>query len=198
MIMKGQVRTPGQPYVLNMALFRRRQAPPPVQVAHVHQHSVTFYSHDDALIGLLEQYVVDGARRGETTVVIATPHHRAMLRERLASWELEDAFLGLDAQDCLDRFMVDGLPDPYLFELTIGTLVRDRAGTGMRAFGEMVSLLWEQDNVEGTLQLEELWNGLQREVAFPLLCAYGERQFEGREGRDDVCGTHTSVLPIAS
>lgn len=179
-----------------MLRFRRR--PPTQPAASPHEHAVHFYDADEVLIAKLETYVVEGARRGETTIIIATPVHRQMLRERLAAWELEDAFLGLDAQECLDRFMRDGLPDPHLFDLTIGALVRDKAQHGMRAFGEMVSLLWQAENIAGTLALEELWNGLQRSVDFPLLCAYEKSQVEGHEHLADVCALHTDVLPLAS
>ena len=179
-----------------MPLFRRRPRNP--SAASSPEHAVHFYDEDEVLIARLEQYGVEGARLGETIVVIATPVHRQMLRDRLAAWQLEDAFLGLDAQDCLDRFMVDGLPDPHLFELTIGTLVRDRAKGGLRAFGEMVSLLWQAENIAGTLALEELWNGLQRSVDFPLLCAYASSDVAEHEHLADVCELHTAVLPLAS
>lgn len=180
-----------------MMIFKRRKdAAPEPSAGPV--HSVHFYEQDEALIARLEEYVVEGARLGQTTVVIATPLHRQMLRERLSQWELEEAFLGLDAQDCLNRFMVAGLPDPQLFELTIGALVRSRAEEGVRAYGEMVSLLWQQDNLAGTLELETLWNGLQRETDFALMCAYPLQDVEGRPGLADVCDLHSEVLPLAS
>jgi hypothetical protein len=181
-----------------MPFFGRRQRATAVAAPPVPAHAVHFYEEDEALIARLEQYVVEGARLGELTVVIATPVHRQMLRERLAESSLEEAFLGLDAQDTLNRFMVGGLPDPQLFELTVGALVRERVGGGLRAYGEMVSLLWQQDNIAGTIQLEALWNALQATVDFPLLCAYGITQFDGRDGLSDVCELHTHVLPLAS
>lgn len=174
-----------------MALFRRR--PPTDPGAAVPEHAVQFYDEDEVLIARLEAYVVDGARHGESTIIIATPLHRQMLRVGLATRQLEDYVLALDAQECLDRFMRGALPDPHLFELTLGTLVRDRVRHGGRAFGEMVSLLWQAENIAGTLALEELWNGLQRSVDFPLLCAY-----EGSARSDEICALHTEVLPLAS
>lgn len=99
-------------------------------------------------------------------MVIATPEHRQALRDRLLSWELEDAFLGLDAQQTLDRFMVDGL--------------------------------WKQRNTAATLQLEELWNGLQQHVAVPLLCAYPVQDMTDQRGLAAVCEAHTHVLPVAA
>ena len=184
-----------------MSLLRRllRGTPPapPVPVDAPY-HGVHFYEEEEQLLARLEAYVVEGARLGQTTVVIATPEHRQMLRERLTASELADAFLGLDAQQTLDRFMRGGLPDEALFELTIGTLVRSRAESGLRAYGEMVSLLWKQDNMAGTLELERLWNGLQQAVDFPLLCAYAAADFDDRAGMAQVCELHGHVVPVAA
>lgn len=159
-------------------------------------HEVIFYDREEHLHSQLEAFVLEGVRLGETTVVIATPEHRQALRDRLEAWELEEAFLGLDARQMLNRFIVDGSPDPTLFELTIGTLVRSKAQGGLRAYGEMVALLWADDNVAGTLELEELWNGLQRSVAFPLLCAYPLAGVES--GLAAICDLHTHVVPSAA
>ena len=181
-----------------MGLLDRLRRHPPVPGPEVPYHGVHVYDQEESLLTRLEAYVLEGTRLGETVVVIATPQHRQMLRERLACWELEDAFLGLDAQATLERFMVDGLPDPHLFDLTIGALVRQHAGNGIRAYGEMVSLLWKQQHLEGTKQLEELWNGLQAAVGFPLLCAYEAADFDGRPGLAEICDLHTHVVPSAA
>lgn len=161
-------------------------------------HGVQVYDDDEALIARLELFVLEGARQGKTTVVIATPQHRQMLRERLAVWDLADSFLGLDAQHTLDRFLRGGLPDPELFDLVVGQLVRSQAANGLQAFGEMVSLLWRQGNVEGTMALERLWGQLQRDVAFPLLCSYASSDFAERSGLAEVCELHTHVVPQAA
>ncbi len=131
------MRTVGQVTLLDRLLGRRTLRSP-----FEAPHEVLFYDEDERLLSHLEAFVLEGVDRGETTVVIASARHRQALRERLAFWGLEDAFLGLDARQTLDRFMVDGRPDPTLFELTIGTLVRAKVADGLRAYGEMVALLW--------------------------------------------------------
>ena len=173
-----------------------RRTSPALVCAPEPPHEVVFYDRDEQLLSQLEAFVIEGVRLGETTVIIASAHHRQDLRTRLAVWELDDAFLGLDARQTLDRFMVDGRPDPGLFELTIGTLVRAKVEGGLRAYGEMVALLWAEENVAGTLELEELWNGLQRSVAFPLLCAYPAADVGS--GIAAICDTHTHVVPSAA
>ncbi len=161
-------------------------------------HGVQVYDEDETLLQALEAYVMRGAQENKTTVVIATPEHRQMLLERLELWDLGHAFLGLDAQHTLDRFMRGGLPDPGLFETVVGQLVRSQVANGFQAFGEMVSLLWQQGNVEGTYALERLWGALQQDVAFSLLCAYASSDFDGRPGLAGVCELHTHVVAQAA
>jgi hypothetical protein len=51
-----------------------------------------------------------------------------------------------------------------------------RVGTGVRAFGEMVTVLWEEGNAVGAVELEMMGTELGREIAkisrLTLLCAY--------------------------
>lgn len=173
------------------------QAGPP----EPHEHVVHFYSRDEALLNTLEEYIVEGTRLGETAVVIATPAHCQALRDRLATWGLEECFLGLDAQDMLSRVMVDGMPDQQLFDASVGSLVRTRVSAGgVRAYGEMVALLWAEQNRAGTFALEQMWNALQQEVRFPLLCAYplNDVSEDLGEGLAHVCQLHTHVVRLAA
>lgn len=47
-----------------------------------------------------------------------------------------------------------------------------RAGRPAWAFGEMVALLWERDEVVAALELEEMWNEVVEAHRLRLLCAY--------------------------
>ncbi len=65
----------------------------------------------------------------------------------------------------------------------------------------MVNLLWLESNVEGTIALERLWNELNQEYTFSLLCGYSMKNFKDSShgsGFQDVCGTHHRVLPAES
>lgn len=76
----------------------------------------------------------------------------------------------------LDRLMVNGSPDANLFQSLIGGII-DAAHAGgrfprLRAYGEMVNLLWEKGELAAALHLEELWNHLCKQRPFYLHCAY--------------------------
>lgn len=109
----------------------------------------------------------------------------------------------LDAFDTLSKFMVDGFPDPVLFKKVIGGVFEEFVDSRyeVRAFGEMVALLWENGNRSGAVELEELWNNIQKEYSFSLFCAYPMNILEGEsqiESFAKVCDTHSNVLPTES
>jgi signal transduction histidine kinase len=68
----------------------------------------------------------------------------------------------------------------------------------LRAFGEMVDVLWRAGNPRAAIRLEELWADLVRGQQIALLCGYAAANF--REPGDSncfsaVCATHTHVMP---
>ena len=75
-----------------------------------------------------------------------------------------------------------------------------QAGSEVRAFGEMVALLWHQGNVAGAIALESLWNDLAEQQRFSLLCAYPTTGLTAAELGDvnEVCRQHSVVHPPSS
>src|SRR6476659_7089673 len=148
------------------------------------EHLVHLYGEDDRLLARhVSRYLAEGVRRGDGLVVIATPEHATAIRQQLGQGDPALAaavqsgrLLFLDARETLDRFMVDGEPDRARFEQVVGGLLRDaraRSSTGrVRAFGEMVALLWEAGRRDSATALEQYWNGLLDDGSFSLLCAY--------------------------
>lgn len=162
-------------------------------------HAVRFYDRDRDLMAAVAGFAADGWSAGDVVVLITTGEHRAALRWRLASHGLamaraEGRLVELDAAETLASFMRDGRPDHALFDAKVGALVRQcAAGSSVRAFGEMVNVLWEQGNAEGALELEQLWAELQQNVPFTLMCGYAAAQMS-QEGRSRVRAAHDHVL----
>jgi signal transduction histidine kinase len=99
--------------------------------------------------------------------------------------------------------MVDGLPNAELFNLHVGravesTVARNRR-VRVRAYGEMVDLLWRDGNTQGALRLEELWNDLSKTHAVSLMCAYVMGRFYKDDRAEDlraICRAHHRVVPV--
>jgi anti-sigma regulatory factor (Ser/Thr protein kinase) len=84
----------------------------------------------------------------------------------------------------------------------VGSLV-DAAGAGgrhVRAYGEMVALLWEQGDPGAAIELEGLWNDLAETRVFSLMCGYPATALETASLGDTngACDAHTAVLPPLS
>ena len=111
-------------------------------------------------------------------MVFATPARRETMCECLRERGLDVDYLEresritlLDARATLATFMVGDLPDAHKFSHSVGAAVERLCaanhGSPVRAFGEMVSLLWQDGNTRAAVRLEELWGELTG--AQPLL-----------------------------
>jgi len=84
----------------------------------------------------------------------------------------------------------------------MGAAIRDvqaRADiTGLRAYGEMVGLLWNTGKYSGAIRLEKFWNKFLESNSFSLFCAYPIDVF-GSEfqigGLDAILRAHTHFVP---
>jgi len=169
------------------------------------EHIVQIYDSDEAFLNLLESFVTDGFASGDCVVIIATGVHNDLLNQRLVMSGIDisaliadDRYIPLDADQTLAEFMVNGWPDATLFHQTIGRIIkRARAkNCRLRAFGEMVALLWSSGLTGATLHLENLWNRICETEAFCLLCAYPKSGFEQdmASSMHTICCTHSKMI----
>jgi signal transduction histidine kinase/ActR/RegA family two-component response regulator len=164
-----------------------------------HDHFVQFYENDAFLVEEVASFIGDGLKSGEAGIVIATREHRESLDLRLAA--KSGPCVMLDAAETLAAFMVDGWPDEERFVQVVGAVISKAAAAcngRVRAFGEMVALLWESGQRDAAVRLEDLWNGLAKQHSFSLFCAYPMRAFRvSEDGRrlSAVCRAHTHVHP---
>jgi hypothetical protein len=171
------------------------------------EHAVQIYRDDVTFLDSLESFIGSGLRAGESVIVIATASHLHELEKRLRSgWidldrcRWEDRYVALLAQETLARFMVDGMPDEALFMKAIGDVTARARGRGrkLRAFGEMVGVLWAEGNKDAALRVEHLWTRMQGQEKFPLFCAYARTQLKQDSIESDIqsiCGAHTRIVP---
>jgi hypothetical protein len=110
-------------------------------------------------------------------VLIAIPVHLQALELRLRAkgFDLDaacaqDQYIPLDAEETLSKFMVHGWPDEDLFNQVISSLLTRarKGGRQVRAFGEMVAIMWGQGLNGATVHLEHLWHDLCHAETFPL------------------------------
>ena len=63
----------------------------------------------------------------------------------------------------------------------------------IRAYGEMVDVLWKAGQTAAAIQLEMLWNQLAQTHQFALLCGYSMGNFYKDAAQQEISGLHTHV-----
>jgi signal transduction histidine kinase len=173
-------------------------------------HSVQFYEDDDFLLSSLLRTLSTAFRSGETCIVIATADHLGQLQALANDSDVDlqvaaavGQYIPLDAAETLATFMVNGSPDWQAFETMLGGVLAAaaRRQAPIRAYGEMVALLWQQGKHAAALRLERFWNELANAYHFTLHCAYPLRDFNQHAHSNlfvAITGEHDRALPTES
>jgi MEDS: MEthanogen/methylotroph, DcmR Sensory domain len=172
------------------------------------EHVVQLYGTNDGLLAdNVARYLREGLKRGNGLLVIASTQHRGSFVRALGEAPgysravLEGRLVFLDAEGTLKRFLVDGEPDQVRFQSVIGEAlegVRSRTGRArIRAYGEMVGVLWSQKQYAAALRLEELWNQLLVSSDVSLFCGYPVDPAWHQGPVDSVLSSHTHSIDTA-
>ncbi len=172
-------------------------------------HILQIYEDDRQFINTLEGFVASGLILGESVIVIATAEHLKALNQQLRakgydmfSLTLQDQYIPLSADETLAQFMINGWPDENLFyHLLANLLLRARKGhRQVRAFGEMVAVLWSHGHNGATVHLEHLWSRYCESEGFSVFCAYPKTGFteDPNDSLLKICGCHSKIVAHAS
>ena len=168
-------------------------------------HVVQIYEDKGSFLDILTGFVGEGINSGDSVIVIATKEHIQGLEERMRKCGLyieflirEELYIPVDAGELISTFMVKDWPDPILFKKEINKLI-ERAGRNrrkIRAFGEMVALLWSRGQNGATVQLEHLWNHIKQKNELSLFSAYPKSGFtqDINSSINQICGCHTRMI----
>ena len=188
-------------------------------------HLVQFYEQDSFLVDEVTRFIGEGLKAGEAGVVIATRRYIQAIQSGLSAHlarrgtrsaksvarsnaskkgKASGPYIALEAEEALSRVLVDGWPDERRFREFIGGAIAKGALAGngrVRAFGEMVALLWQAGKRDAAIRMEDLWNQLAKRHRFSLFCAYPMSAFANAEDGKRllaVCNAHTHVHPAES
>jgi hypothetical protein len=177
-VRKGTAATSGEPtrpcdfmrpYSHFTAMLVRMIQTPVTEAGH--SHAVNFYKNQESLCHKVAEFLACGLIIHEPALVIAVPEHRAGIVDELHSRHFDvermqaaGDLLLVDAGETLASFMVDGMPDAERFRTSATRLVaqvsRWREHCTIRAYGEMVDVLWKAGQNAAAAGLEPLWNQL--------------------------------------
>ena len=170
-----------------------------------HDHFVQLYDEPLTLARALADYVGTGLARGEAAMVIATPAHRSEFLRRIegAQRAIEEGRLNvLDVEQTLGRFMANGMPQWTPFHEVVGGLIAELRlrYPAVRAYGEMVDVLWQRGERDAALRLEQYWTELAQLQTFSLFCAYKMDPLDKAAyggPLESVCNAYTHMRPTA-
>jgi hypothetical protein len=171
---------------------------------NVGRHVVQFYGRDEELTERVTDYLLGALASGGVAIVIATPEHRHEFETRLAQAGVDLAaarddgsYLARDAAQTLSELMAAGKLDGAAFDRVIGTVIA-AAGAGgrpVRAFGEMVALLWDDGLVSAAVRLEAMWEELGGKHPFSLFCGYRtDAVTRDMDAFAEVCRLHGEIV----
>lgn len=170
-------------------------------------HIVQYYEAPEFLSARVTEFIALGLEAGEAAVMIATPEHVALVEADLAARGVHveearrsGALTVLDARETLALVMRGRHPDRDRFLRVVGGAIAEARPQArypiVRAFGEMVAVLWTEGMQDAAMELEELWNELLGHHPFSLMCGYPmdavEREGEGAQQR--IAALHTHLM----
>jgi PAS domain S-box-containing protein len=171
-----------------------------------HSHLVQLYDADEQnLTENVTHFLSEGLQHGEGVMVIATPDHAEAFRRRLQLTgadpdraQRNGNLLFLDAQELLAQFMSGGRPDRGRFDSAIDAALNQvYSSAGVRAYGEMVGILWNAKQRGAAIQLEALWNDCLEATGIRLFCGYPidvfSSEFHTAEV-DAILQSHTQLI----
>ena len=170
-------------------------------------HVVQIYGDDRVFLDGLERFAGNGLRSEESVIVIATAMHLHGLEQRLRAGGIdvdraraENRYVARLAEDVLADLMERDWPDEGHFLAATGTLLQRARGAKrrrVRAFDEMVAILWARGNHAATIHLELLWGKLCKLERTPVFCAYPRDTFSrnATESIVEICRIHSRVAP---
>jgi hypothetical protein len=167
------------------------------------EHVVQVYENEEILLKSLFGFVYGGLKSGDCVILIANKMLLDGVEKLLAEKKLclkrareNDQYITLDAEQLLERIMANDWPDETRFKEVLVELLDRGNGRTIRAFGEMVTFLWENGRRDATIRLEQLWTLFCNSAGICLFCAYPARgfQFDKSNGLNTICMEHSKVI----
>jgi hypothetical protein len=150
-------------------------------VMPMHNHIVRICRNITGQAEILTSYIKEGLLNNEGVIVIARPSLRKIVLSKLDALGFDSQLIKnqgqvrfFDAEFLLSNILIDGVIEEQAFrnlvEIPIQT-TQSKFGK-IRAFGEMVDILWQRDLQDMATQLEDLWEDLCAKQNLNFLCTY--------------------------
>ena len=173
-------------------------------------HIVQVCQNKALQVEVITRYVKEGLLNDEAVIIIATSALRKAVRAKMDALGLDvhtfksqGQIKFFDAEFLLSGFLIDGVLEEQAFQEFVGIPIQAaqlKFGK-VRAFGEMVDVLWKNDQQDLAIELEGWWSELCDKNELMLLCTYLLDSLDPNSydnSLERICKCHTHSLPINS
>lgn len=171
-------------------------------------HIVQVCQNKALQVEVVTRYIKEGLLNGEAVIIIAKPALRKAVIAKMDALDLDVHFFKsqgqikfFDAELLLSGFLIDGVLEEQAFQEFIGLPIQAaqlKFGK-VRAFGEMMNVLWKKGQYDTAMQLEDFWNDLSKKLEFSLLCSYSLDNLDPNAYDDSlelICKCHKHLVPV--
>jgi hypothetical protein len=169
-------------------------------------HIVQLYQDDESLAASVAEFAGTALESGHAAILIARPEHGQAFLGALGARHVDVVeamrrrqLTLLDAETTLTRFLEDGEPQWTPFHEVVGGAIAEARlrFPVVRAYGEMVDILWQRGERDAAIRLEEFWKELAGLQTFSLFCAYYLDNLDSASyaALDCISKAHSHLIP---
>ena len=171
-------------------------------------HIVQVCQNDTSQVAAVTHYIQEGLLNNEAVIVFARPALRQAVISKMdglgldvQTFKSQGQIKFFDAEFLLLSFLIEGELEDSAFQEFIGLPIQAaqlKFGK-VRAFGEMVNVLWKKGQYDTAMQLEDFWNDLSKKLEFSLLCSYSLDNLDPNAYDDSlelICKCHKHLVPV--
>lgn len=172
-------------------------------------HIVQLYDSEDFFAAGVALFAAEGLRGGEAVLLTGTPAHLRVVQDNLLARGVNPAaaldtgqLRIFDVHEAIETVVVNGVAGAARFDAAAGeALARAKADprfSGVRWWGEISHVLYQQGNERAALACEALGNAAIDRHGVTIFCSYLVDKFDPA-GYDSflpgVCAAHSHVIP---
>ena len=171
-------------------------------------HIVQVCQNETSEAEAVTHYIKEGLLNDEAVIVFARPALRQAVISKMdglgldvQTFKSQSQIKFFDAEFLLSSFLIEGELEEPAFQEFIGLPIQAaqlKFGK-VRAFGEMVNVLWKKGQYDTAMQLEDFWNDLSKKLEFSLLCSYSLDSLYPNAYDDSlelICKCHKHLVPV--
>ena len=162
---------------------------------------------ENSKVDLVTRFIKEGLLNGEAIIIIAKPALRKALKLKIDELNFDGHPLQeqnqirfFDAEFLLSYLTFDGVLEESAFKENIAIpLINPQSSyKKVRAFGEMVDILWKKNQHDLAIQLEGLWESVTSKQELSFLCAYSLDKLEPiayDHALEQICKYNSHLIP---